>query len=563
MKRNFVISVLCSVFFLFGGALYSKGATRTVDTTSDNGGLTACTAAASDCSLRGAIAASASSGDVIDFDGGVFSTPRTIFPESTFLISKSLTITGPGANLLTLTGSNIRQLFEISGGVINVGISRVTIANGVGDGGAIRNFLGGATVTVTECVITGNRGNFAGGIRNVVGTFIIINSTISNNQATMQGGGGILNESTLTVINSTISGNTVAFSTNGTGAGIRTNGPTVITNCTITNNTGAGTNNASGVYSSTGGVTVRNSIIAGNVNNSTVADVWGGFISRGNNLIGNTSSSTGFFQPTDLTGTAASPRNPGLAPLGNYGGVMQTHALLSNSIAINAGNNCVTDLSCSQNNPPSAIATDQRGAPRKIGAAVDMGAFEQNVTIDQGTLPNGSTTQFYNQTLTATRQNSFVESSFNSFAPFTFELIPIAGQGLPPGLSLASNGQVSGQPTTPGVYTFTVKATDADGSSGVKQYIVQIGSTTAAIASVSGRVLTPDGSGLVNARVVLTDSQGNSFTTITSSFGYYRFETVEVGQDYILSVSSKRYGFAPQFITVTGEMTDLILLAQP
>lgn len=85
---------------------------------------------------------------------------------------------------------------------------------------------------------------------------------------------------------------------------------------------------------------------------------------------------------------------------------------------------------------------------------------------------------------------------------------------------------------------------------------------TAATVVVSGRVLTIDGNGLRNAHVVLTDMSGNSQTALTGSFGYYRFEEVEVGATYIISINSKRYRFAPQFITITEAMEDLNFTAQ-
>ena len=566
MKKEFITTVLCFGIILFG-SLFASAATRTVDTSADNAALTACTAAVNDCSLRGAISGAAS-GDTINFDTGIFSTQQTITLSGGRLnVTRNLTILGPGANLLTLSGNNAVQVFETGNGV-NFNISDVTIAFGFGDGGAIRNFLGGGTVTVTNCVITGNRGLHAGGIRNVQGTVIVINSTVSNNMATISGGGGILNESSLIVINSTISGNSVALSSNGTGAGIRTNGPTTIVSSTITNNTGAGSNNASGVFSSVGGVIVRNSIIAGNVNNATVPDVWGGFVSRGNNLVGNASSSSGFNQASDLKGTSSSLLNPNLAPLGNYGGVLETHAPLSNSQALNAGNDCVLTLDgCGDNNQD--ITTDQRGIPRKIGSAVDIGSFEQNITFNQSTLPRGYLNVFYSQTLTVTRQMSLAGFAYvnsrlpDSIAPFTFSIIPIAGQHLPPGLTLAPDGTISGTPSLTGIYAFTVKATDTDGMSGAAQHTIQITAVpTAAGVWVSGRVLTPDGRGLRNAAVILTDASGRVRATRTTTFGYYRFENVAAGETYVFEVRSKRYHFAPQVVTVTEDLSDLNFTAQ-
>lgn len=86
---------------------------------------------------------------------------------------------------------------------------------------------------------------------------------------------------------------------------------------------------------------------------------------------------------------------------------------------------------------------------------------------------------------------------------------------------------------------------------------------TAASVMVSGRILTLDGNGLTNARVILTNSQGNSWMAISSSFGYYRFDDVAVGETYILTVSSKRYQFNPQVVTVMEEITELNFSAIP
>ena len=85
---------------------------------------------------------------------------------------------------------------------------------------------------------------------------------------------------------------------------------------------------------------------------------------------------------------------------------------------------------------------------------------------------------------------------------------------------------------------------------------------TAASASVSGRILTPEGRGLINARVILIDMQGNRLTAMSSTFGYYHFQEVEVGQTYIFTVASKRYQFTPQVLTVMEEINDLDFLAQ-
>ncbi len=84
---------------------------------------------------------------------------------------------------------------------------------------------------------------------------------------------------------------------------------------------------------------------------------------------------------------------------------------------------------------------------------------------------------------------------------------------------------------------------------------------TAANVGVSGRVLTSDGRGIRNAIVVLTNSQGTSQSARTSSFGYYRFEGVQAGETYVMSVASKLYVFNPRVVTVADELTGVDFVA--
>jgi hypothetical protein len=86
---------------------------------------------------------------------------------------------------------------------------------------------------------------------------------------------------------------------------------------------------------------------------------------------------------------------------------------------------------------------------------------------------------------------------------------------------------------------------------------------TAATVSISGKVLAPDGGGLLKARVTLTDPLGNVRTAISGSFGYYRFAEVEVGQIYVLTVESKRFQYAPLVLVVTEDLGELNFVAQP
>jgi hypothetical protein len=85
---------------------------------------------------------------------------------------------------------------------------------------------------------------------------------------------------------------------------------------------------------------------------------------------------------------------------------------------------------------------------------------------------------------------------------------------------------------------------------------------TAAAVSVSGRVLSSEGMGVVNASVTITDSSGITRTARTNPFGYFRFFEVQAGQTYLVSISSKRFSFAPQAVRVLDNMTELNFSAQ-
>lgn len=79
--------------------------------------------------------------------------------------------------------------------------------------------------------------------------------------------------------------------------------------------------------------------------------------------------------------------------------------------------------------------------------------------------------------------------------------------------------------------------------------------------SISGLVTTPDGRGIRNATVVLTDPAGNRRIVTTSSFGLFSFENVQGGSSYTVAVQSKRYRFASRQLKVAGNVTSINFLA--
>jgi predicted outer membrane repeat protein len=231
-------------------------------------------------SLRAEIAA-AQSGDTIVFASSL--AGQTITLKSELLINKNLTITGPGAGQLTVSGNNATRVFEVAQGM-QATMSGLTISNGLAkydkgggilvDAGAVLNAsdstlrdnsasffkqqlvggLGGGidnlgTVTLSNCILTNNTAGWFGGALDNYGTATLSNCVLTNNAG---GSGAIYNHATLTVNNNTV----VSGSDR---AGIANTGTAIIGGCTLSNNSG------SGIYNFTSGtVTVRDSQLSGN-----------------------------------------------------------------------------------------------------------------------------------------------------------------------------------------------------------------------------------------------------------------------------------------------------------
>jgi hypothetical protein len=357
--------------------------------------------------LRDAIATTPSGGTV-DFKPDLKGT--ITLTTAQLVIAKNLTIAGPGADVITVSGDHTFRVFNI--GSFTVAISGLTIADGRGDvGGGIlssgnltltdvlvsgntaTDFGGGidsfGTLIVTRCFVTGNTAindGFGGGIDTGFGMATITESTISGNAATRGGGlvtfgptmirsstvsgnsgsqggftwgGGIYNNSgTVTIINSTISGN----ETTGDGGGIINFSTLSLISSTLSGNAASGFFGGGGIYINSGTLTMKNNITAGNTAVPS-PDVRGTLTSLGHNLIRDGTGGSGF-NDTDLVGTADFPIDPQLEPLGDYGGPTQTMRPLPGSPVINTGDN--TD----------APDTDQRGFPRIVLDFIDIGAVE-------------------------------------------------------------------------------------------------------------------------------------------------------------------------------------------
>jgi hypothetical protein len=89
---------------------------------------------------------------------------------------------------------------------------------------------------------------------------------------------------------------------------------------------------------------------------------------------------------------------------------------------------------------------------------------------------------------------------------------------------------------------------------------------TATSGSVSGRVLSAEGQGIRNARVMITgNSLGSPIVTTSGSFGSYIIEGLTSGETYVVTVGSKRYTFsAPsRVISLVDNVIDADFVADP
>jgi len=222
----------------------------------------------------------------------------------------------------------------------------------------------------------GFRGN-GGGIYCKNGVCSLEGVTLSGNYALA--GGGVYNTSTLTGINSTISGNN-AYNN---GGGINQGGSSSTTELyfvTITDNTADWDNDESGdgggvVNSTVNLFEITKTILAGNNDDSSddeYSDCRGDINSAGYNLFGDTSGSqcTFFSLGTDLVGSSYTP---GVDVLADYGGSTKTHALLMGI------SDAIDHIPHGTSGCGTNYLYDQRGFPRNSDC--DIGAFELPVFI--------------------------------------------------------------------------------------------------------------------------------------------------------------------------------------
>ena len=349
--------------------------------------------------------------DTILFDG--ISYPAVIALNGTeLLISDSLSIIGPGATQLTISGNNTSRIITVDSGV-TVELSGLTLLDGQtpsSDGNAIDN---DGVLTVTNCIFSNNfaeASGFGGAIMNT-NTLTLRNTVLSNNGA--EDAGAIFNSGTLNAFDCTIAGNVAldnggitntgtlnlercvflqnlgeigaaiknsgtsnisnsTFSRNGLvfgqgAAGIYNSGTLIVTNSTFSENESDDSEGVGAIFNEDGSgtTTLVNTIIA---NSSFVGNCAGTIIDGGNNLQfgGTIEESCGSTIPTPDDDPLG-----GNQPSGN-GGPTETIALPEDSSAIDGGNDVVCAAA-----PVDGI--DQRGVLRPQGDHCDIGSYESGI----------------------------------------------------------------------------------------------------------------------------------------------------------------------------------------
>jgi uncharacterized repeat protein (TIGR01451 family) len=479
-------------------------------------------------SLRQAIL-DACPGTTITFDMTKVTSPIVLSSGQLF-IDKDLTILGPTNTSLTLSGANTARVFFVNPDV---------------------------KFTLSDLTITEGQANPGGGIYSF-GDLVIRNSTFTGNYAIGGEGGAIDSEGgTLHIINSTISGNTADTD----GGGLLNCGSSLatLTNVTITNNRADADGDSIGDGGGIGQVSssnliLNNTIVAGNFKGASpgttpddffVNSSFGSFIdaNSSNNLIGVDTGLSDIINGSNgnKIGTAAAPIDPRLGPLANNGGPTQTHFLLSDSPALNAGDN---SLAVDQNGMP--LTKDQRGTgfPRIINSAVDIGALEANYAISA---------------TAGTPQSAVINTAFST--------------------QLQATVTVAGNPGSGISVTFTAPATGASGTfqgSGNSVTVLTNGSgvATAPVFTANGtggsyNVTATLPSGSPSATFNLTNAKANqtiNFGALSDkTFGDPPFNvsaTASSGLPVSFSVFSGPATISGNTVTITGAGTVTIRASQ-
>jgi uncharacterized repeat protein (TIGR03803 family) len=345
-------------------------------------------------SLREAITyANSIGGGTITFASAVTGT-ITLNGTQLPAVSSNVTINGPGANVLAVSGNNASREFSVGPGV-TASINGLTLTDAYLSSAPGTNLddYGGAvlnegSLTLSGDAITGNSAFTGGAVYSTpfaaggTASVTILDSTISGNTAAFSGGvatGVSDGTSNVRIVNSTIAFNDATASQVDSGILVQSSNSAGVCSVVLDDDTVVG-NNQGGVFvqsisGGTVGFSTQGSLFALNSNDDI--DNAGATVDPGSsyNLVADGSGGL----PTAPANDNLFNVNPLVAPLGSYGGPTQTIPLLPGSPAIGAGV------------PIAGVTTDQTGYTRSANAP-SIGAYEnEGFTIQAtGGTPQGT-----------------------------------------------------------------------------------------------------------------------------------------------------------------------------
>lgn len=290
------------------------------------------------CTLRSAVASSNASTTVDDLIVVPAAANQYAVNEGPLEVADQVEIRGAGADRTGLDGDGDSVIFEItSPGVLIDGLAITG-----GEGGIQNN----GELTLRRVSVDHNTRPGAGGGIQSNGPLEIYSSFIGANQGGGGFGGGIQATAAVSILNSTVDGNT----SDGAGA-VKVNGALTIASSAIVGNTST-SSTAAALQASP--LTIRDSVFAANRNSAGILNCQSAPTSLGGNVEDTASCAIGAKDRANADSR--------LGPLALGGGTTLVHSLLPGSAAIDFASACP--------------ALDQRGAPRPRGRACDSGPFE-------------------------------------------------------------------------------------------------------------------------------------------------------------------------------------------
>ncbi len=218
----------------------------------------------------------------------------------------------------------------------------------------------------------------------------------------------------------------------------------------------------------------------------------------------------------DINATVAANSGSNSISLGLTGGAATSVAVASapsHGTATASGTSISYTPSPGYSGYDSFTYTATNASGTSAAATATMTVSQPTLTISPSTLPAGTATVAYSQTLSAT----------SGTTPYSFA---VTGGALPAGMTLASSGLLSGTPTVEQDQSFTVTATDAHGATGSQVYTLTIAiaapvagdvaATVSANSSDNDISLNISGGAAASVAIVTTPTHGTTITTGSS-----------------------------------------------